>query len=129
MRSANCSLSNCPWKYRHPIGLLDQIAADIGVGDARGVAQQILDVDRPVRRLELEDVAATLRLGIDAGLNLGERRNVFGYGICQCQSALIDEHHRRARLVIGLVIECSANSVSGVIGRLVARSRTPKHLR
>ena len=34
-----------------------------------------------------------------------------------------------ARLVIGFVIECSAKMVSGVIGCLVATSRTPKHLR
>ena len=34
-----------------------------------------------------------------------------------------------ATLVMGLVIECRAKIVSGVIGRFAATSRTPKHFR
>jgi hypothetical protein len=34
-----------------------------------------------------------------------------------------------ATLVIGLVMECSAKIVSGVIGSLVVTSRTPRHFR
>ncbi len=77
------------------VGLLDQIAADIVIGNTGGLTQQILDVHRPVRRFELEDFGTAFRFGFVADLNLGKGRNVFRNRIGQRQLSLFDQHHRR----------------------------------
>ena len=76
------------------IGLLDQLAADIAVGDARGVPQQIGDRHRPARRLALECRLA-VAFALDADLHIGEGRNVGRHRIGEREAALLDQHHRR----------------------------------
>ena len=77
------------------IGRLDQPVAIEAVGDAGGVQQQILDIDRPARRHQVEHRLAGVVLALDADLHVGKGRNVFADGIVERDLAAIDQHHRR----------------------------------
>src|SRR5260370_14860410 len=74
---------------------LDQPFAIEAVGDARGVQQQILDIDGPAQRHQAEYQAAGTIFSFDADLHAGEGWNVFADGIVKRELALVDQHHRR----------------------------------
>ena len=70
------------------IQLLHQAVAGVVVGDARGVAQQILDRHRPLQRHEVE-----LAVVLDADLLVGKFRDEFRDGIVEQEMAVLDQHH------------------------------------
>ena len=70
------------------VHLLHQAVAGVVVGDARGVAQQILDRHRPLQRHEVE-----LAVVLDADLLVGKFRNEFRNGIAEQEMAVLDQHH------------------------------------
>ena len=84
------------------IGLRVELSHSVGaietIREARRVAQQILDGDRPLERFERELRLAGL---VDADFHVGKRRNVFCDGIVKPELAVLDQHHgddRRDRL-------------------------------
>ena len=72
--------------------LLDGRCAGEAVGQARGVAHEVLDGDRPLERRKVELVAVD-----DADLHVGEGGDVFRDRIGDEQPSLLDQHHRRDR--------------------------------
>ena len=70
------------------VQLLHQAVAGVVVGDARGVAQQILDRHRPLQRHEVE-----LAVVLDADLLVGKFRNELRDGIVEQEVAVLDQHH------------------------------------
>ena len=70
------------------IKLLHRGVAGMVVGDARGVAQQVLDRHRPPQRHQIE-----LAIGVDADLLVGKFRNVFGDGFVEQELAVLEQHH------------------------------------
>ena len=57
--------------------------------------QQILDIDGPVRRHQVEHRPAGTVLSLDADLHAGEGWNVFADGIVERDLSLIDQHYHR----------------------------------
>ena len=108
------------------IGLADHAVAIKAIGDAGGLAHQVENRRRPVRRHQFERLVAVLGLLLDADFDVGEGGNVFRDGILEpnlpSSISII-----ATTLVIGLVIENRRKMVSSVIGALVATSRTPKN--
>ena len=70
------------------IELLHQAVAGMVVGNARSVAQQILNRHRPLQRHQLE-LAAVL----DADFLVGEFRDEFRDGVAEQEMAILDQHH------------------------------------
>ena len=70
------------------IELLHQAVAGMLVGDARGVAQQILDRHRALQRHQFE-----LAVVLDADLLVGKFRNEFGDGIVEQEVTFFQQHH------------------------------------
>ena len=70
------------------IQLLHQAVAGVIVGDARGVAQQVLYRHLPLERDEVE-----LAVVLDADLLVGKFRDEFRDGIAEQEMAVLDQHH------------------------------------
>ena len=70
------------------VQLLHQPVAGVVVGDARGVAQQVLNRHLPLQRHEVE-----LAVVLDADLLVGEFRNEFRDGVAEQEMAVLDQHH------------------------------------
>ena len=68
--------------------LLHQAVAGVVVGDAGGVAQQVLHRHRPRQRDQVE-----LAVVFDTDLLVGELRNELGDGIAKDKMAVLDQHH------------------------------------
>ena len=67
------------------------------IGEARGVAQQVLDRDRTSQRFERERrLAAFIKL-LDADFHAGKVRDVFCHGIVEPELAALHQHHRGDR--------------------------------
>ena len=79
------------------IGLLDQSLAEETVGEAGGVAHQVLDGDRALDRDRIQSHRPVLALLLDADLDVRERRNVFRQRLLQLQFAFLHQHHRGNR--------------------------------
>src|SRR5260370_35459513 len=78
------------------IGGLDQPFAVKAVGEAGGLQQQILDIDGPALRYQVEHRPARIILSLDAALHAGEGWYVFADGTVERDFALTDQHHCRA---------------------------------
>ena len=80
----------------HRRGRVDELLhprnAGEAVGEAGGVAHQVLDGDRALERDEVEPVAV-----LDADLRLGEGGDVLGQRIGNHQPPFLDQRHRRDR--------------------------------
>ena len=97
IRSANSALSKSPSNRSDSHRAFARRFAVEAIGDARGMAQQILDRDRALQRLERQRrLAALIRL-LDADLHVGKGRNVFRDGIVERELAVLDQHHRGNR--------------------------------
>jgi hypothetical protein len=70
------------------VHLLHQAVAGVVVGDARGVAQQVLDRHLPLQGHEVE-----LAVVLDADLLVGKFRDEFRHGIAEQEMAVLDQHH------------------------------------
>jgi hypothetical protein len=77
---------------RLPIDQMHRAVALVLVGDAGGVAQQVLDRHRPAQWDELQ-----LALVDDTDLLVGEFRDELGDGVGEQQVAVLEQHHDAGR--------------------------------
>jgi hypothetical protein len=103
------------------IELLHQAVTGVFVSDAGGVAEQILDGDRPLHRYKIE--AAVV---FDADFLVGKFRDEFGDGIIEQEVTFLEQHHdadRNDRLGHGKDAEDRVPRHRGACARVLLAKR------